>query len=65
MSTSGPIQIPPSGPNLVGAANGDVLIWNTVTQQWAAGPQSGGGATDPTGPTGPTGGQFCSDVRVY
>lgn len=54
-TTRGPIRIPPSGPNIVGNANGDVLIWNAAAGLWEAGPQTGSGSTGPTGPTGPSG----------
>jgi hypothetical protein len=41
---------------LTGAANGYVLTWDSVVEQWVANPPAGPvGNTGPTGPTGPTG----------
>jgi len=39
------LRLAPSGPIIVGDANGDVLIWNATTREWEPGPQSGGGGT--------------------
>lgn len=46
------LRLSPSGPEIRGANNGDVLIWNASTEQWEPGPQGGGGvlAGDAQGP---------------